>query len=98
MAATPSKPVAIDVWVPYEPSDEAPWNRQRVVHLHRRAGFAATWSEIERDLKDGPQQTIDRVLSPPLAPPYKGGEEFEAMARTIGDAAVASGNPNRLKA
>jgi uncharacterized protein (DUF1800 family) len=107
-----------DAWAPYEPNDEAPWNRERVVHLHRRAGFAATWEEIERDLHDGPQRSVDRVLAvghqePPAkpgaadelgnaeAPGSAGGsgrEDFEAMARTIGDAAVASGNPNRLKA
>ena len=52
---------ASDVWLPYEPSDAAPWNRKRVVHLHRRAGFAANWSEIERDLADGPHAAIDRL-------------------------------------
>jgi uncharacterized protein (DUF1800 family) len=40
----------------------APWDLRRVVHLHRRAGFAATWSELQRDLKDGPQKSIDRLL------------------------------------
>ena len=32
-------------WAPYEPTPEAPWDLRRVVHLHRRAGFAATWAE-----------------------------------------------------
>jgi uncharacterized protein (DUF1800 family) len=50
-------------WPPYEPSREAPWDLRRVVHLHRRAGFAATWSEIQRDLKDGPRHSIDRILA-----------------------------------
>jgi uncharacterized protein (DUF1800 family) len=99
-------------WAPYEPSDALPWNRQRVVHLHRRAGFAATWAELERDLADRPQQAIDRVLharsrvSPKIGDASQSdgsfGEtalrEFESMAQTIGDAAVASGNANRLKA
>ena len=49
-------------WAPYAASDEAPWNLRRVVHLHRRAGFAATWNEIRRDLQDGPGQSIDRLL------------------------------------
>src|SRR5262245_14020509 len=53
----------ISPWAPYVPSDKAPWNLRRVVHLHRRAGFAATWGEIQRDLKDGPQASIDRVLA-----------------------------------
>ena len=30
-----------DPWAPYSPDDKAPWNLRRVVHLHRRAGFAA---------------------------------------------------------
>jgi hypothetical protein len=93
-------------WKQYEPTDAAPWNHQRVVHLHRRAGFAATWGEIERDLAEGPRASIDRVLTPtnrvsPTLGYGSSGEtapQFESMARTIGDAAVASGNPNRLKA
>jgi uncharacterized protein (DUF1800 family) len=36
---------------------------RRAVHLHRRAGFAATWNELQRDLKDGPGKSIDRLLS-----------------------------------
>ena len=39
-----------------------PWDLRRVVHLHRRAGFAATWDELQRDLKDGPEASIDRLL------------------------------------
>jgi uncharacterized protein (DUF1800 family) len=104
-------------WHEFEPSDAAPWNRQRVVHLHRRAGFAATWNEIERDLADGPRRAVDRVLqggrvsfssrradqssNDPVEKeprPLSAATDFESMARTIGDAAVASGNPNRLKA
>jgi uncharacterized protein (DUF1800 family) len=106
-------------WARYEPKGETPWNRRRVVHLHRRAGFAATWDEIERDLAEGPERAIERVVdprsrvSPKLesasdnngasdengSPPRRTAlREFETMARTIGDAAVASGNANRLKA
>jgi len=85
-----------DAWLPYEPSDSAPWNRQRVVHLHRRAGFAATWAEIERDLADGPHAAIDRLTKPSTK--REPAESFEAMAQTIGDAAAASNSPNRLKA
>ena len=29
-------------WAPYKPDGDAPWGLRRVVHLHRRAGFAAT--------------------------------------------------------
>jgi uncharacterized protein (DUF1800 family) len=50
-------------WVPYAPGREAPWDLRRVVHLHRRAGFAATWAELRRDLADGPGPSIDRLLA-----------------------------------
>jgi uncharacterized protein (DUF1800 family) len=84
-------------WARYEPNDAAPWNRQRVVHLHRRAGYAATWAEQERDLADGPQKSVDRLLMQAVQskPVF---DNFDTMAQTIGDAAMASGNPTRLKA
>jgi uncharacterized protein (DUF1800 family) len=50
-------------WAAYSPSDKFPWNLRRVVHLHRRAAFAATWSELQRDLHDGPGTSIDRLLA-----------------------------------
>src|SRR5262245_19766105 len=40
-----------DHWAPYAPDDKTPWDLLRVVHLHRRAGFAAGWAELQRDLK-----------------------------------------------
>ena len=84
-------------WATYEPTEAAPWNRERVVHLHRRAAFAATWAQIERDLADGPDAAIGRLLTgqsrTDAAP-----ADFETMAATIGDAAQASGSPLRLQA
>jgi hypothetical protein len=50
------------LWEPYAPGDAAPWDLRRVAHLHRRAGFAATWGELQRDLKDGPEKSIGRLL------------------------------------
>jgi uncharacterized protein (DUF1800 family) len=79
------------------PDERCPWDLRRVVHLHRRAGFAATWAELQRDLKDGPQVCIDRLL---------GGTfrldgvpaEFEPTASLLADAAVSSNDAGRLKA
>ena len=59
---TPPAP-AESPWARYKPSERAPWNLRRVVHLHRRAGFAATWEELQRDQKDGPAASVDRLLS-----------------------------------
>lgn len=87
----------MSLWNPYQPSASAPWDKKRVIHLHRRVVFGACWNEVERDLKDTPQSAVSRVLEGTCR---AGGVplEFESLSRTIGDAAVASGTPNRLKA
>ena len=86
-------------WARYEPTPDSPWNLRRVVHLRRRAGFAASWSEIQRDLAEGPDASIARLLNgnarPPGAPEP---EEFERIATVLGDAAVASSDIGRLRA
>ena len=86
-------------WARYEPSPEAPWDLRRVVHLHRRAGFAASWSEIQRDLAEGPEASIARLLSGKArAPGAPEPEEFERISTVLGDAAIASSDAGRLKA
>ena len=84
-------------WAPFSPTDEAPWNLRRVVHLHRRAGFAACWQELERDLKDGPDASINRLLDG-RARAGRAPDEFESTSTVLADAAVGSKDPNRLKA
>ena len=72
------------VWSPYRPDDAQPWDLRRVAHLHRRAGFAATWAELQRDLEDGPDKSIDRLLAGKAslhAPP-----EFDSTATLLADA------------
>jgi uncharacterized protein (DUF1800 family) len=84
-------------WGAWQPSDDEPWDARRVVHLHRRAGFAATWKEVQRDLKDGPGAAIDRVLHG-QARMQAIPNDFAEMADVIGAGAVGSGSTNRLKA
>jgi uncharacterized protein (DUF1800 family) len=88
---TKSAPLAL-----YTPDDKMPWDLRRVVHLHRRAGFAATWSEIQRDLKDGPQASVDRLLSGKARESVPA--DFERVAGLLADAAASAGDPARLKA
>ena len=84
-------------WTPYQPSDTVPWNLQRVVHLHRRAGFGAAWNEIQRDLAEGPQAAVSRLLDGKSrldgVP-----ADFESLSTVIGQAAADSGSPERLTA
>jgi len=35
-------------WTAYEPTTADPWDLRKVGHLYRRAGFGATWEEIQR--------------------------------------------------
>jgi hypothetical protein len=51
-----------EAWKPYHPAHESPWNAARVAHLHRRAGFGATWGQLERDLAEGFEPSIRRIL------------------------------------
>jgi uncharacterized protein (DUF1800 family) len=90
-------PEAAGPWAPYHPNDQSPWDLRRVVHLHRRTGFAATWDEIQRDLKDGPDASINRVLAGKAATEGVP-EEFSKTADLLGESAVTSSDPARLKA
>src|SRR5436309_1119555 len=82
-------------WVRYQPSERAPWNLSRVVHLHRRAGFAATSEELQRDLQDGPAASVDRVLSGKSR--LRGvPEDFERSADTLERLAAREGDAELL--
>jgi uncharacterized protein (DUF1800 family) len=83
-------------WAPYVPDPAMPWNLRRVVHLHRRAGFGATWDEIQRDLADGPGASVERLLAGRRVQGVP--KDFEATATTLARAAIASHEPGRLKA
>ena len=86
-------------WAPFSPSREEPWDMRRVVHLHRRVAFAATWEEIERDLKDGPEASINRLLEGRARSAQgQAADEFESTSTVLADAAAGSSEPGRLKA
>ena len=84
-------------WSAYRPSASAPWDLARVWTLRRRAGFAATWAELQRDLESGPDAAVDRILDGTgriqgtLA-------EFASTADLLGDAAAGGGDIRRLQA
>jgi uncharacterized protein (DUF1800 family) len=67
-----------------------------VVHLHRRAGFAATWDEVQRDLKDGPAASVQRLLDGKSA--AHSPKDFDSTADLLGRSAAGSGEIGRLKA
>src|SRR5262249_5753869 len=66
-------------------------------HLHRAAGFAATWAEIQRDLKDGPGPSVERLLTGKAR--VEGVPDgFAGHAKRLAELAVAAGDLGRLKA
>ena len=84
-------------WTPYRPSEQSPWNWSRVWTLRRRAGFGATWRELERDLADGPEVTIDRIVAGSCR--LEGiPADFAATADFLGISASGSSDPRRLQA
>jgi uncharacterized protein (DUF1800 family) len=83
----------LGAWAPYEPSASDPWDLRKVAHLHRRAAFGATWAELQRDLRDGPAASIDRLLHP--AEPT---EEEREILDLLRQGVVETNDPERLKA
>ncbi len=83
-------------WAEYAPGKDQPWDLRRVVHLHRRAGFAATWNELQRDLKDGPRGSIERLLAG-KARSEGVPDAFEAVAGLLAEQALRGGDLARLK-
>jgi uncharacterized protein (DUF1800 family) len=91
----PNQATPGDAWAPYSPDGKAPWDLRRVVHLHRRAGLGATWDETQRDLKDGPKASIDRLLAGRSRSPTVS-DTFEKDAAAMADAAVGLGDTTRV--
>ena len=71
------------LWTPYRPSPSQPWNLRRVAHLHRRAGFGASWRELQRDLASGPEAAVERLLDAAPDTPDES-ELFHALRRGMG--------------
>lgn len=78
------------LWQPYTPSEQMPWNRERVAHLFRRAAFGATEAEIDAALKKSPSEVIDSLIDNSKA------EEFAAQSKAMASSILATGDPKQL--
>ena len=87
----------MDSWKVYSPTEQQPWNAERVAHLHRRVVFGGTWREHQRDLQGTPQEAVDRVMEGEFRA-SEVPQDFSLLADTIGEAAAAQPNAERLKA
>ena len=52
-----------EAWAPWEPTSDQPWDRKWAGHLYRRAAFGASWPELQSAIDDGPEATIDRLMT-----------------------------------
>ena len=49
-------------WSRWRPARADRWDEAKAAHLHRRAGFGATWGQVLRDKEDGFERAVRRVL------------------------------------
>jgi uncharacterized protein (DUF1800 family) len=75
-------------WTPYEPATERPWDLSLAAHLYRRAGFGASWTELQQALARGPKATLDNLLNPSdTAKAFNASsDDYETAAARSGDA------------
>lgn len=81
-------------WAVFSPTAEDRWDRAKVAHLHRRAGFLASHAILERDLQEGPERAIERLIagdsrSVDGLPASEFDASLSSMARSIGTAGLA---------
>ncbi len=80
-------------WAPYEPDAERPWDLRLAGHVYRRAGFGATYQELQEALRAGPKATIDRLLQG-----GDGQEAFDRECQTMAEAIQAQADDLPLRA
>ncbi len=85
-------------WAPFEPTSETPWDLASVAHLHRRAGFSAPWSQLQRDLEAGPSAAVDQILrGEKLSGDGTPSLEFEELMNTMANRLGSSGSLEQLQ-
>ena len=77
-------------WAAYQPDAERPWNLALAGHLYRRAAFGASWEQLQQALSEGPQRTVDKLLSPQ--------PEVAQFNRTYDEYEAATGSVDQLRA
>ena len=78
-------------WSVYEPDSQYPWSRRSAAHLFRRAGYGASWAQLDEAVRVGPAATIDGLLAAGQA--ARGfQQEMDRFAKTT----LATGNAKKL--
>lgn len=79
-------------WSAFEPAADT-WHLRAAAHLHRRAGFGVDRATLAQTVADGPQATVDRLLTSLTEP-----ADFVQQSAGLARAALATGDPKQLSA
>ncbi len=80
-------------WEKYKPTAQAPWGLRRVGHLYRRAAFGARLADLEAGLKNGPEKTIEALLTG-----GPGLDEFDRRMAPLAETTARYNNAGNLRA
>lgn len=80
-------------WQPFVPSAEIPWTDRLAAHLFRRAGFGASFAELEEAANNSPDQIVSEMIAK-----SRQEQEFRDVADTLAETVIASGNARSLSA
>lgn len=84
-----------EAWAAWRPTATDPWDFAQAAHLHRRAGFAANWESLERDVARSPESVIADFLPRELT----GDEQQNLQAeQSTGQILAVAGEARRLSA
>jgi uncharacterized protein (DUF1800 family) len=75
-------------WSPWRPDGADRWDEAKAAHLHRRAGFGATWGQVRRDTEHGFDRAVRRVLEGDThGPDGRPAREFAEISEAMIDSA-----------
>ncbi|MCB0663319.1 MAG: DUF1800 domain-containing protein [Saprospiraceae bacterium] len=57
---------------PFQPTPSKPWSAERVIHLHRRVGFGASFQDVESALTKSPAQHVNDLFDGMKSKPLPG--------------------------
>lgn len=81
-----------EAWLEWRPTDNDPWDLAKVVRLHRRAGLGVNWDAVRRDLAEGHEAAIQRILhGSPTGPDGRTSQAIDAFCDVMFESYVANG-------
>lgn len=79
-----------NLWEPFEPTPQEPWDRRRAAHLIRRAGFGGTVRQIDELVAMGLDKALEKLRNP------TGVDSFEAEMAPLEKSLVSRQEPQAL--